>query len=136
MFLLQPTPICCNLTVSNYNSYYDENYSRSACFQQSFKFSNFIPWELQNIFLVKSLIIEASEPVTMLQSIIGKISRCEIWLLHVIGQRVFWDELKFLLESGNIEKFVFMDGYIDAGYGQMVTIEDVVEMLPKAHTIK
>uniref|UniRef100_A0A914PL84 Uncharacterized protein n=1 Tax=Panagrolaimus davidi TaxID=227884 RepID=A0A914PL84_9BILA len=134
MFLLQSTPICCNLTVSNYNTY--ENYSRSACFQQSFKFSNFIPWELQNIFLVKSLIIESSKPVTMLQTIIGKISRCEIWLLNVMGQRVFWDELKFLLESGNIEKFVFMDGYIDAGYGQMVTIEDVVEMLPKAHTIK
>uniref|UniRef100_A0AC35FQD4 Uncharacterized protein n=1 Tax=Panagrolaimus sp. PS1159 TaxID=55785 RepID=A0AC35FQD4_9BILA len=28
-----------------------------------------------------------------------------------------------------------MGGYIDAGYGQMVTIEDVIEMLPKAHTI-
>uniref|UniRef100_A0A914Y684 F-box domain-containing protein n=1 Tax=Panagrolaimus superbus TaxID=310955 RepID=A0A914Y684_9BILA len=134
LFLLQTTPICCHLMVSNYLMY-DERNSRSPCCQQSFKFSYFVPREFQNIFLVKSLIIESPKPATMLSAIIGKISRCEIWCLNVKGQTVFWNELRFLLESGNVEKFVFTGGCITVGYGQMATIEDVIGMLPKAHTV-
>uniref|UniRef100_A0AC34F2B3 Uncharacterized protein n=1 Tax=Panagrolaimus sp. ES5 TaxID=591445 RepID=A0AC34F2B3_9BILA len=132
LFLLQPTPICCNLTVTNLIMY---DNIRSPCWQQSFKFSSFVPWELQNIFLVKSLTIESPKPSTMLSAIVGKLSRCEIWSLNVKGQTIFLDELKFLLESGNVEKFVFTGGYITVGYGQMASIEDVVAMLPKAHTV-
>uniref|UniRef100_A0A914QJE7 Uncharacterized protein n=1 Tax=Panagrolaimus davidi TaxID=227884 RepID=A0A914QJE7_9BILA len=129
LFLLQPFPICCNITFTEKRS------NKNCIIGQSLRLFRSPPPKIGNLFLTKTLTIDAPKSSTVLSKLICKIAKCEIWSLDVVGQIISWKNLQFLLEAETIKHFSFIEGKIFANDENIIPIEDVIEALPVADKI-
>lgn len=129
MFTQKPTPICQQLEIGPF-------LGKSEYRQQSIRLQNpdMVLPALSNLYVVDRLDFRYS-CISMLSTIIPKLSHCEARFIQIRQQIITINDLKFL-SSPKLEKFFYINGGITNSDGNVADLEAILQQLESANYIR